>query len=232
MYVLSIRTTMKSHAKGLSRLFKASVAALGIALSGAAAADVIVISNPNAGISGFPGPYAQVTYSLIDSNTATFTFLSLGTYLMGAQGTLGLNFNGAVTLVSAITGNAGPSASCPYSFGGAANEDGFGAFNFTIDSFAGANCASSTISFTVDLVSGTWANTAAILIPNATGSLAAVHVFAGCTIGTNDRRTCEATGYANQEGGGPPNETPEPQTLALLGLGLLGLTYIRRKRNS
>jgi len=32
------------------------------------------------------------------------------------------------------------------------------------------------------------------------------------------------------QNGGPPNETPEPQTLALLGLGLLALAYVRRRR--
>ncbi len=33
-----------------------------------------------------------------------------------------------------------------------------------------------------------------------------------------------------QNGGGPPQEIPEPQTLGLLGLGLLGLALIRRRR--
>jgi hypothetical protein len=221
---------MMQSSKRLSGLLKASVAALGITLASASHADVISISNPNSGISGYAGPYANVTYSLVDSNTATFTVTTLGSYLIGSQGTLGLNFNGAVSLSSAISGNAGPTASCPYSLGGAGNLNGFGSFNFTIDTFDGANCASSLLTFTVDLVSGTWANTAAILTANSTGSLAAAHIFAGCTIGTNGRRTCQATGYANQTGGGPPNQVPEPQTLALLGLGLLGVAVARRKR--
>jgi hypothetical protein len=34
-----------------------------------------------------------------------------------------------------------------------------------------------------------------------------------------------------QGGGGPPNEIPEPQSLALLGLGLLALAFARRRRN-
>lgn len=34
-----------------------------------------------------------------------------------------------------------------------------------------------------------------------------------------------------QEGGGP-NEIPEPQTLALVGLGLLGVAFARRRRNA
>ena len=34
-----------------------------------------------------------------------------------------------------------------------------------------------------------------------------------------------------QNGGGPPLEAPEPQTLALIGLGLLGMALVRRKRN-
>jgi hypothetical protein len=208
------------------------VATLGVAAAGASNADSIPISQGNGALAGFPGPYATLTYNLVDSNTANISVTTIGSYLIGAEGTLGLNFNGAVTLVGAISGNAGPGSPCPYSLGGAGNEDGFGSFNFTINTFDGANCASSTISFTVDLVSGTWANSAAILTPNNNNSLAAVHVFAGCTIGTDGTRTCQATGFANNTGGGLPNEAPEPGTLALFGIGFLGLALGRRKVRS
>jgi hypothetical protein len=209
---------------------KATVAALGITLATASAADVIPITQSNAALAGFPGPYANLTVTLDDSNTATLTLTALGSYLFGGQGTLGVNFNGAVVLVGAITGNAGPGSPCPYSTGGAANEDGFGSFNFTIDTFDGANCASTTLSFTVDLLSGTWANAAAVTTANENGSLAAAHIYAGCTLGTDNTRTCQVTGYANNTGGGLPNEIPEPQSLALLAMGLLGLSLARRKR--
>jgi hypothetical protein len=33
-------------------------------------------------------------------------------------------------------------------------------------------------------------------------------------------------------GGGPPNETPEPQTLALIGLGFLAVAFARRQQRA
>lgn len=56
---------------------------------------------------------------------------------MGAQGTAGVNFDGAVTSVDAISGN--PTCGTPYTLGGAKNEDGFWKFNFTIDTFNGGS---------------------------------------------------------------------------------------------
>src|SRR5262245_50721010 len=114
---------MTTQLRNAKRLFGALAAAAGIAMATSAAADPlqIIIGAPAA--PGFPPPYAQVTYNLVDSNTATFTFTALNGYRIGSNNTAALNFNGAVSLIGAITGNASPlgPGGCPYSLGGATN---------------------------------------------------------------------------------------------------------------
>src|SRR5215471_13755849 len=95
----------------------------------------------NSAISGFTGPYVHVVVDRTTTTTATVTFTSLtnsgNIYLMGDGGSVGLNVVGSGTFT--VTGsNSGTGFTPgPYSGGGAGNEDGFGVFNLTVNSFDG-----------------------------------------------------------------------------------------------
>ncbi len=199
-----------------------------------AAADIVTyqLTTGNSAISGYTGPYATVSVNLTTSTTATITFSSLtnsgNIYLLGDGGSVGLNVNGAVT-VSNITGsNIGTGFTPgPFSLGGAGNEDGFGSFNFTINSFDGYGHSSSTITFTLTKTSGTWASASNVLAPNANGWVAAAHIFVTtlpANAGSNGGNAL-ATGYAVN---GPP--VPIPPTALLLGSGLLGIIALGVRR--
>jgi hypothetical protein len=63
---------------------------------------VETINTPNFALSGYAGPYAQVSITRVDNNTADIVFTSLTTsgvtFLMGDGGTADLNVNGAYSL--------------------------------------------------------------------------------------------------------------------------------------
>jgi hypothetical protein len=184
----------------------------------------------NSAISGFTGPYAEVTVDRTSATAATITFdgLSSGSnfYLLGDGGSVGFNVNGAFSL-GTITSTAlnATFTPGPFSNGGAGNEDGFGSFNQTINDFGGnVNSAEEIVVNITATGMNSWSSAQSVLTPNASGFLAAAHIF------VSDGNAADAnlaTGFA---AGGDP--VPVPPSALLMGSGLLGLVGIgwgRRK---
>jgi len=185
----------------------------------------LTVGNP--GLAGFPGPYADVLVDRTSSTTATITFTSNtvggNTYLLGDGGSADVNVNAATwTVGSFSSSNAGVGFTPgPLSDGGASAVDGHGIFNQTVDSFDGYTHSADTISFIITNTSGTWANAASVLVENASGNVAAAHIFVCSGTGSCDASSgALTTGFAT---------VPEPSTALLLGGSLLALALTRRR---
>ena len=187
------------------------------------------LTTGNSAISGYPGPYASVLVNRTSTTTATITFTSLtnsgNIYLLGGVGSVAVNVNATSFTLGPITGSNGGTGFTPgdWSDGGAGNEDGFGSFNQTIDSFDGYTHSSDSISFSLTDTSGTWASAMAVLLANSGGSLAAAHIFVTADP-ANGSNGALATGFA-ANGTVPDSGT----TVALLGFALVGIGSLRSK---
>jgi len=197
---------------------------LSLGASNAAASFQLNVPNPD--VAG-TGPYADVSVALSNANkTATITFDSDTNggylYLLGAQGAVALNVNGAYTFGSATgTSEFNPGS---LSNGGAAQEDGFGNFNLTVDAFDGFTHSFTEVVVTITKATGSWASATDVLTPNANGHLAAAHVL-GCQTPCTSTEGAAFTGYASD-----PATVPEPRTLFSLALGGLAIVGFARRR--
>ena len=188
-----------------------AVVALGSAV--VANADAVLITIPNPGLSGSPGPYGTVTYVLNGSNidvtvqmTAGFTAFGQGN---GNNGIFGFNIVGSTDGLD-ITG-----LPAGWSFSASGGQmDGFGNFDVTLD------CCNppgvSSFSFTVSRTGG-FSSASDLFEANSNGAHFAVHIAP-----TNGN----PTGFAADGG----TATPEPASMLLMGTGLLTLAAGLRKR--
>lgn len=199
---------------------------------GSASADTIYTLNlANSGLP-YTGPYASADVHLTNSTHATVTFTSDTTngitFLLAGQGAAGVNVNAASWTLSNITFAQLPGFTTSIlSNAGAGNEDGFGSFNQRITGFDGYTHADTMISFVLTDNSGTWANSASVLTPNASGHSVAIHGFA-CDAPCTPREGALSTGYATN--GPPDRKVPEPSTILLVGTGLTGAGIWLRAR--
>lgn len=195
------------------------------------------LTNGNDAISGFAGPYGEVTIDRTTSTTATITFTSLtnggNIYLFGDGSTVAVNTNATSFTVTGVTGSNSGTGFTPGPYTvvnppGTSQVDGFGLFNTVIDSFDGFTHSSDTVSFTLTNTSGTWASAANVLT-NVSGFDAAAHIFVTSSPADASNGAI-ATGFAAESQ--LATVVPAPPSLMLLVTGavsLLGYGWRRRK---
>jgi hypothetical protein len=182
---------------------------------------VIDLTVPDAALVPYSSPYGTVTIDLTSATTATVTFAAWpsSTYLFGGAGSTDLNVNATGFTATGLTGYTTPTIS--YFSNGAVSQ--FGKLNLQIDNFDGFGDASTPMSFLLTNTGGTWSSVNDVLVNDATGYMAAGHIFVPNATGS----AAIMTGFA---GNGEIPAVPEPASMLLLGSGLLGAGWFGRRR--
>jgi hypothetical protein len=205
----------------------AAVLAFGALAFAAPAANAIVldstdiaISAPNAALSAFIGPYANLHIDLTSTTTANVTFTSMTNggfiYMMGDGGTADLNVNGTYILGPVTESNGIAGFTPRFKDNTPGNLSSFGNFDLSLNNDGGFTEAATSISFSLTGTGAPWSTATGVLAPNNDGFVAGVHAYACAEPGCSATSQAALSGFA-ANGDVIPVRTPEPAALALLG---------------
>ncbi len=207
----------------MKKLLLLAVAVLGYAVGPVGAAQFYTIDTPNSGLSPYPGDYATVTVTRIDSTHATIQFVAnlADGFMFVDGGAVDFNLNGDA---SSIDISALAPSGIQITSEGSGNADGWGTFNQRFTSGTSSPEGRFT-AITFDIIGDgtTWASDADVLCANNQGNFLAAHIGVGGLTGD-----LAITGFASTGDG--TNSVPDGgSTLLLLGSVLSGLGLLRGK---